>query len=181
MRITIKTFLKGITIAMILVGFLFQFKTSDRWAFKKIGRRITNNESVWMKTKHGDLAAYCDFLRKHLFTEDHPEHTLVVPDREKTNVRFAGKFWLGVPSLYLFPLRISVSEDYEFEVSRDIYLEIIRDIPLITRKYRDRRYHLVDGLSADKYTTWALYVFENERYVDVFTLPEGYMGIGDNT
>jgi len=162
-------------VLLVMIFFTSQFRSNYRWGYRFFGKHgyLCTNENAWRKSGKGDLAAYSVFLKKHLFTEADPEQVLVVPDMNKTNVPFARKFWLGVSPLYLFPAKIKVSSTYKFEIDAK-EMKQLKCFDSITSVYRNRRYHLLTGLSANNYSKWAIYIHEAGKTVDIFTLPFEY-------
>jgi hypothetical protein len=174
------TYFKLAALALLIGGFLFQSTRNVSWVIAKLGRPITTNEDIWLKNNHGDLAAYSNFLKQYLFVQDYPEHVLMVPNKNKTNVSFIRKFWLGIPPLYLLPVKVIQSEGYKFEFPRRIFDKLM-DLSLISTIYpknkfhkKSRRFHILNGLKVENFKTWAIYVYEGQNCVDVFTLPMGY-------
>ena len=160
----------------MVTGFFFsQFKTNYKWGYRIFGRHgnLCTNENAWRKTKHGDLAAYSVFLKEHLFVEADPGQVLVVPDRHKTKVPFARKFWLGVPPLYLFPTRIEIADNYKFEITEK-EMNKLKALEMRTSSYGNRRYHLLTALNITDYSKWAMYIHKTGKKVDIFTLPFDY-------
>ena len=176
-RMLVTRCLKVAILATILTAFVFRFVSSWEWTFRKLRGRVFSNESIWVKTKHGDLAAYGDFLKRELFKKDYPYHSLLIPNYKRSNARFVCKLWPPIPSMYLFPIEVVVSERYNLNISRQTYLELM-ELPLVRRVYKDRVFYIVDGLRVDELKEWAVYVLDGPRYVHIFTLPEGYMGLG---
>lgn len=175
------SFLRSLLCILTLLLFLNHFVRNFDWGYQIFGCNggLSTNEQAWQETKHGDLAAYSELLREQLFIRQDPDQILFVPDRKKTQVPFANKFWLGVTPLYIFPSKVIVSDNYDFVIP-DEKMPFLNSLNNITYIYGNRRFHLLSNLTQKEYKKWALFVHAADGVVDVFTLPLNYISkLGD--
>lgn len=146
----------------------------------KFRQKWSSDESAWETAKHGDLATFSMFLRENLLKKvknNCSDCELGIPNPQNYNKsQFLGKFWIPIPSIYLFPLNIKVSDDYMASLKAEEF-QMLKKLPLLERKYRSsflhqkRNYYFVRDLKCDNYKKWVVYTFSEDSLEHIFVLP----------
>ena len=143
----------------------------------KFHKKWTSNEHAWQTTKHGDLAAFSIFIRENIFINNYEEYKLIIENSERYDKsEFLGKFWKPIPSIYLFPLNIEVSEDHKASLEVEDFQKLKR-LSLLEKNYRSgflhqkRNYYLVKDINYSDFKSWAVYVFREDDIGHIFVLP----------
>ena len=163
---------------------IYKNSTSES-LFKQWCKKISTRESGWKGSPCGDLGAFSVFLKENLFKDDFQGHVLVMPSLNK--IQLFNIFKPEFVSYYLFPVKIKIDNRYEF-VLDEMAFKKLNKLPLITKMYDKRYYYdslsrkycLVQGVEANDYTNWAIYVFSTKEALNIFTLPIGWQGVKDS-
>lgn len=170
----IKAFINFVFVLILLSVFLvciYQNSTYDA-TFKK-SKKICADSTAWAGP-FGVLSAYSVFLKENLFKDNFHENVLVIPVLNKAipELNNFGRFL----ALYLFPVKIEAGDSQGFCMDEKTFKNL-KVLPLITKEYRKKQYHLVCGLKAEDYKKWAIYTFSTKNEVDIFTLPMDWQGL----
>lgn len=149
--------------------------------------KINTPERDWSGwPSYGDLRVYSIFIKRNLFKEDFNGHVLVMSGPNETKPELSIFSWPFLISYYLLPVKIEIDNSYDF-VLDEISFKKLSKLPLITRMYGQtnknnlaKRYCLVQGLEANDYKKWAIYVFPTKEAVNIFTIPIGWQGIKES-
>lgn len=147
----------------------------------KFHNRWKDDHSAWETTKHGDLACFSMFVKENLFKGDLAEYELVVMTPQKYDKsQFFGKFWKSIPSIYLFPMKIIISNNYQESLTKEKYQDL-RQLPWAIEQYRSgflhqkRDFYIGTDIAYNDFKQLGLYVFTDKESVEhIFILPLKY-------
>lgn len=162
-----------------LLSWCTRFHTPER------GWRGVGELNAYFVFYKGLESTYSVFVKENLFKDDCYGHVLVMPSPKGTNPEFFFSF-SGNLSFYLFPVKIEIDNSYKF-VLDEIAFRKLSKLPLITKTsgktdkdHLGKRFCLVQGIKANDYKKWAIYVFPTKEAINFFTLPIGWQGAKDN-
>ncbi len=172
-RFLLLSLLQALTVLFVISIILSASKVDNVW------RNLWSSKSdkVFLRTKHGDIAAHSLFLKDKLFQSVNESVTLLYPEQVKELKTsgvlnpgdYLGKFWAPIPQVYLYPASV-VRKYYNYNLSPVLVKQLLSRDHYV-EKFKDRNFVVLKESNENQGDKWALFVgaLQDEQYI--FTLP----------
>lgn len=151
------------------------FALNDFDFFRRTTLRCKSND-VFLRTRHGDLAFYCQFLKKHPFTGFsegqqllYPEYFRELAKKYDYSARYLfGLFWPPIFEICLYPVKVQ-GRNYEYRISPK-YLQQLLSREYYIAEYKNKTFLAPKSLPYHA-KDWAIFTAKKDNNEYIFTLP----------
>lgn len=146
----------------------FEHRNMIRRGCPNMIQPIENKVPLSLKWNHGKEAAYTLFISQ-VFGNATPQN-LLIPD-ENARDSFWDDLGVYVLQLYLYPISVSDSDAYDWQISENIF-NVLEGQVKSMNKFDNMTFCAVDQYKDVQ--RWAMYIYQQNDEYFVFTLPSDF-------